>query len=195
MTPLAGTQVMKPILGLQEGERVVWSGRPTRKGYLSMYIRAIVGGILFWLLFGVPFFLGVYGWLFGFVVFLIIVGIGALTIEIRVRANKYFITDKRFIREFTFLSRHTEAAPMDLVTDINCDQGMLQRAVNCGNVFILTAGTPTGFRRGGFPGLRFDAVYNPIEIAQIASTVRTKYKNTTTSPQYGYPPPPPTGNV
>lgn len=71
---LPETQVMKPILGLQEGERVVWSGRPTRKGYLSLYIRAIVGGILFWILFGASFFLGFYGSLFGFVMFLIFAG-------------------------------------------------------------------------------------------------------------------------
>jgi uncharacterized membrane protein YdbT with pleckstrin-like domain len=140
-----------------------------------------VGGIIFWLLFGVWFFIGVFGglfgWLFGVVMFFIIAVVGALVVEIRIRANKYFITNKRFIREFTFLSRHTEAASMDLVTDINCDQGILQRAVNCGNVYILTAGTPTGFRRGGFPGFRFEALHNPIEITQTASKVRTEYKN------------------
>jgi hypothetical protein len=192
---LPETQVMKPILGLQEGERVVWSGRPTRKGYLSMYIRAIVGGILFWIIFGVPFYLYVFGWLFGFVMFLVFAGLMVLTIEIRIRANKYFITDKRFMRDYTFISRHTESATMDLVTDINYDQGLIQRAVNCGNVNILTAGTPTGFGRGRFPGFKFEAIPNPIEITQIASTVRTQYKSTLFSPQYGYPPPPPPVNV
>ena len=180
------TQVMKPILGLEEDEQIVWSGRPTRKGYLGTYIRTIVGGIIFWLIFGAPFYREVWGWLFGFVMFLIIVGIGALTIEIRIRANKYFITNKRFLREYTFLSRHTEAAPMDLVTDINCAQGLVQRAVNCGNVFILTAGTPAGFRRGGLPGFRFEAVHNPIEISQIASKARSGKGRA--SP---FPPPPP----
>lgn len=168
---LPETQEMKPILGLEKGEQIVWSGKPARKGYIGTYI----GIIIFWLLFGGwTIFVG-YAW-FALAMFLIIVGIGALVIEIRIRAHKYFITNKRFMREFTFLRRHTEAASMDLVTDINFDQGILQRIVNCGNVFILTAGTPTGFRRGGLPGFRFDAIYNPIEVTKMASEVRTKYK-------------------
>jgi len=172
---LPETQEMKPILGLEKGERIVWSGRPTRKGYLGTYIGTIVFGIFLALLFGASLSPEGYGWV-GFVVFLVILGIGALVIEIRIRAHKFFTTNKRFMREFTFLVRHTEAVPMDLVTDINFSQGILQRIVNCGNVFILTAGTPTGFRRGGLPGLRFEAIHNPIEVTKIASEVRTKYK-------------------
>ena len=172
---------VKPLLGLQEDEQVVWSGKPVRMGYLGHYIRSIVGGIIFWFLFGSWFFLygdfaGWFGWLFGVVFPVLMVVGGVLTVEVRIRANKYFITNKRFLREFTFLSRHTEAVSMDLVTDINCNQGILQRAVNCGNVYILTAGTAAGFKRGGFPGFKFEALYNPIEITQIASRVRTQYK-------------------
>jgi uncharacterized membrane protein YdbT with pleckstrin-like domain len=186
---------VKPILGLQEGERVVWSGRPTRMGYLSVYIRAIVGGILFWIVFGAAFYTLFFGWWFGIVLFLVFAGLGVLTIEIRIRANKYFVTDQRFMRDYTFISRHTESATMDLVADINYDQGLIQRAVNCGNVNILTAGTPTGFGRGRFPGFKFEAVYAPVEIAKIASTARTRYKSTLFSPQHGYPPPPPPGTA
>jgi membrane protein YdbS with pleckstrin-like domain len=186
---LPETQGLKPIMGLHEDEQVVWSGRPRRIGYLGTYIRTLVGGIIFMLVFGLPLLFEIWGWLFGFVMFLIIVGIGALVIEIRIRANKYFITNQRFLRDYTFISRHTETASMDLVTDINCDQGLIQRAVNCGNVFILTAGTPTGFRRGGFPGFRFEAVYDPLGISQIASKARMAHTHGSQAP----PPPPPSG--
>ena len=173
---------VKPILGLQENERVIWNGTPVRIGYLSQYIRSIVGGIIFFLFFGSWILLGTWGFfdwfglLFGIVFPVLIVLAGFLTVEVRIRANKYFITNNRFLREYSFLSRHTEAVPIDLITDINCNQGIIQRAVNCGDLYIITAGAVTGYRRGRFPGFKFEALYNPIETTQIASKVRTEYK-------------------
>lgn len=171
---LSETQ-MKPILGLEKREQIVWSGRPTRKGnigaYTGLVIVGVFGGYLSAILLSpdFPF------WLVFSIFFLIIALGGALNMEILVQAHKYFITNKRFIKDFTLLVRRTESVPLDLVADVKLQQGIFHKKVNCGNIIIVAAGTPPR-RFGGHLGLVFHAIHNPIEVTKIASKVRTKRK-------------------
>lgn len=57
------------------------------------------------------------------------------------RGNKYYITDKRVIHQFTFLSRKTSSVFYDKIQDVHFTQGLIGRIFGIGNVHINTAGT------------------------------------------------------
>ena len=57
------------------------------------------------------------------------------------RGTKYYITDKRVIHQFTFLSRKTHSALYYKIQDIHFTQGIIERLFGLGKVHINTAGT------------------------------------------------------
>lgn len=57
------------------------------------------------------------------------------------RGNKYYITNKRVIHEYTFLSRKISSTNFNKIQDIHFTQGILQRLFKLGTIHINTAGT------------------------------------------------------
>ncbi len=169
----------KPLTGLVEGEAVQWHGHPTRLHFIRTYL---IGVLCLVVVFLIVFFIPN---IFNLVLpsplplILMFAGVMALLIftlagEIRVRRIRYFITSRRYIREYKFISRRTEEITPDDVTDIDFEQGTVQKIFNYGNVTLMTAGSlrPDATT----PGIIFWAVRDPATVARIASSVRSKYE-------------------
>ena len=171
----------KPLTGLVPGEVVQWYGHPTRLHFIRTYLIGILILILI-TLFPVVFldyilyFLSLPSTISLILIFAGVVGLLLFTIagEIRVRRIRYFITSRRYIREYKFISRRSEEITPDDVTDIDFEQGTIQKIFNYGNVSLMTAGSlrPDATT----PGIIFWAVRDPATVARIASSVRSKYE-------------------
>ena len=90
-----------------------------------------------------------------------IIGIPIIIItELIRRGNKYYITDKRIIHQFTFLSRKTSSAFYDKIQDIHFTQGVSERIFGIGKIHINTAGTH-------LIEIVFKGVQNPISVKRM----------------------------
>lgn len=88
--------------------------------------------------------------------------------EIHRRGHKYFITNERVIREFKFLSRDTEEATFDLITDTAIDQPLLYRMAGIGDVHVKTAS-------GGV--IEFAGISNPKNVKNHIAKSKHRDKN------------------
>ena len=90
-----------------------------------------------------------------------IVGIPLIIIaEFVRRGHKYYITDKRVIHQFTFLSRRTSVVLYDKIQDIHFTQGIIERIFGLGKVYINTAGTH-------LVEIVFRGVKNPVNVKRM----------------------------
>lgn len=75
-------------------------------------------------------------------IFFAIIGIPLIVIsEFYRRGNTYYLTNKRVIHQFTFLSRQTSSALYGKIQDIHFTQNLIERIFGIGKVHINTAGT------------------------------------------------------
>ena len=169
----------KPLTGLVTGEVVQWCGHPTRLHFIRTYLIGVLCLVVaFFIAFFIP---NIFSLVLPYPLSLILMfaGVMALLIftlagEIRVRRIRYFITSRRYIREYKFISRRSEEITPDDVTDIDFEQGTVQKIFNYGNVTLMTAGTLRPDATS--PGIIFWAVRDPATVARIASSVRSKYE-------------------
>ena len=100
--------------------------------------------------------LSYFGWyIFGGILVLVVIGIPILIIiEMIRKAHDYYITDKRIIYDFTFLSRKVSSVVYRKITDIHFTQNLVQRLFKIGNVHINTAG-------GESIEVKFKGIKNP----------------------------------
>tara|TARA_Y100000310_G_scaffold30045_1_gene28579 strand:+ start:2912 stop:3331 length:420 start_codon:yes stop_codon:yes gene_type:complete len=125
---------------LQKGEKIQKELGIHPLEYLGTYI---LGGILILTVFGA------------------IIGIPLIIIaEFVRRGNKYYITDKRIIHQFTFLSRKTSSALYGKIQDIHFTQGLIERIFGIGKVHINTAGTH-------LVEIVFKGVQNPVNVKRL----------------------------
>lgn len=122
---------------LHKGEKIIKELKPSRLAYLGGYI---LGAILIFL-----FFIGI----------LIII-----LVELVRRGNTYFITNKRVIHEFTFLSRKISSTTYDKIQDIHMTQNIIERIFGIGTIHINTAGTH-------FIEIKFKGIKEPISIKRM----------------------------
>ncbi|MCD6575670.1 MAG: PH domain-containing protein [Nanoarchaeota archaeon] len=125
---------------LQDGEKILRKIAPSRLAFLVWYI---IGVIL--ILAVITFPLGI--------LLILYVEFG------KVRANKFYITNKRMVSVYTFLTKRLSSVKYSQVTDIHYTQGILGRLLNYGDIHINTAGTT-------FMELVFFGVENPEEIEE-----------------------------
>jgi len=57
------------------------------------------------------------------------------------KGNKYYITNKRVIHEFTFLSRKISGTSYDKIQDVHLTQSLVERIFNIGTIHMNTAGS------------------------------------------------------
>ena len=78
------------------------------------------------------------------ILFIIFFGLGLIIIlftELRRRGTKYYLTDKRIIYEYKFLKRITSSALYEKVQDVHFTQGIIERIIGIGTIYINTAGS------------------------------------------------------
>jgi uncharacterized membrane protein YdbT with pleckstrin-like domain len=76
------------------------------------------------------------------------------------RGNKYYITNKRVIHQFTFLSRKTSSAMYDKLQDVHFTQGLIERIFGIGKVHLNTAGTH-------LVEIVFKGIQNPVNVKRM----------------------------
>lgn len=155
-------------MGLEPGEEVLWSGKPSRLGFIGWYVG------LFFLILIISALAGVAGGagagVFAFFLFSIIFfGI----FEKWLQGHKFLVTTQRAIREVDWFGRSVETIDLYNATDVEYNQGWLQKMHNYGNVSILTPGT-AGV--GTNPGVKFRSIRNPLEVAKKISHVMSDLK-------------------
>ena len=130
---------------MHRGEKILKEMTPSRWAYLGFYL---FGAIL-----------------------IVFMGIGLLIIiitELVRRGNKYYVTDKRVMHDFTFLSRKVSSAMYEKIQDIHFTQGIIERIVGIGTIHINTAGTT-------FIEIKFKGVENPVSVKRIIEDKMLKH--------------------
>jgi len=127
---------------MHQGEKIEKEILPHPLAYLGHYILGGFLGLFTIFLLAIP----------GIIYILIIEGIR--------RGNKYYITNKRVIHHFTFLSRKTSSAMYDKVQDVHFTQNLIERIFGIGKVYINTAGTH-------LVEIAFKGVQNPVNVKRI----------------------------
>ncbi len=122
---------------MHKGEKIIKEMTPSRWSYFYFYLIGILTIIIFGL---------------GIVIIIIT--------ELVRKGNKFYITDKRVIHEFTFLSRKISSALYEKIQDLHFTQNMIERVVGIGTVHINTAGTT-------FIEIKFKGVQNPVSVKRM----------------------------
>lgn len=108
-------------------------------------------------------------YLIGVVLLVAIIGIPILlVVELYRRGHKYFITNKRIISQFTFLSRDINEVSWDLVTRVSISQSLLSRILHIGTVNVETASGEI---------IEFDGIGSPKNVKNTVMTNKQKYKD------------------
>lgn len=102
---------------LHKGEKLIKSLKPSRWAYLIWYLLGILS-------------------LLSFIGIIILI----LTELIR-NANNYYITNKRIIHEYTFLSRKISSIPNRKIQDLHMTQNIIDRLFGIGTIYVNSAGS------------------------------------------------------
>lgn len=113
---------------LNDDEMVEWFGRPRLIKYFKWFVVLIAFSIL----------VGVLNAPTGLMAFLI----GLVIILSRWRGHKFWITNQRGIKEFTWVTRDITETPNKQITNTRVSQGILGRIFSFGSVYLDTAGGP-----------------------------------------------------
>lgn len=101
----------------------------------------------------------------------LIFGLGAiLIVELLRIVHIYYITDKRVIQEFCFLSRRATSCYHNQVQNINSVQGIIERVVDIGNLEFHTAGWGESNR----PEISFRGVSEPMALKTLVAETKLK---------------------
>ncbi len=76
------------------------------------------------------------------------------------RGNKYYITNKRVIHQFKFISRKTSSTIYNKLQDIHFTQGIIERIFGIGKIHLNTAGT-------NVVEIVFKGIKNPVGVKRI----------------------------
>ena len=115
---------------LGKNEKILQVTEPHQLSYIGQYFSVVLIGL---------FFLGLFSALFGIVIMLL----GTLLVELVRRNNKYYVTNKRIIHDFTFyfLMRKMSNAFYDKLQDLHLTQGLIERLFDLGTLSFNTAGS------------------------------------------------------
>jgi uncharacterized membrane protein YdbT with pleckstrin-like domain len=145
-----------------EGEQVVWSGRPSWRGRLSIVVPGIlvtaaVVAVLVW---------ADVSRTTVVVIGLILLAVTVVWALIETLRWKYTITDRRVFVRHGFISINEQTARLERVQDLTLHQTLFDRLFGVGTLQIDTAGSEGG-------PLEFKALTEPTRVREILdSTVR-----------------------
>jgi len=133
-------------LGLSKDEKIIEEITPSPLGFIVYYL---FGGFLCFL--------------FGIGIILILI------VELNRRKTKYYITNKRVIHEYTFLSNNVSSVNYSKIQDLHLEQGFIEREFKIGNIKINTAGSNK-------IELELKSIKNPIKVKNIIEKHLSKEK-------------------
>lgn len=103
--------------------------------------------------------------------FLLILGLGTIVlVEFLRRIHTYYITDKKIIEEFSFLSRRVASIDYSHIQNINSSQSLPARIVGIGNLEFHTA----GWGQTNKPEICFRGIRDPISLKNIVTESKLK---------------------
>lgn len=129
---------------LHKGEKVIKQINPSRWAYFSWYLL----GALFLIPLITLSSVSVLGLVIIFVT------------ELVRRATAYYVTDRRVIYEYQFLSRKTSSAMYEKIQDLHFTQGLVEKSFGVGTLHINTAGTT-------FVEIQFRGIENPVAVKRM----------------------------
>jgi uncharacterized membrane protein YdbT with pleckstrin-like domain len=149
---------------LDSDEKIVRFFRPSRLAYLLHYI--LIGALVLaaFAIFGYEV-IGGGGWwvtILRYIGFLILLGavVFLIRVEYRIWSRMYCITTERLLYSRGILSQHFESANYQYLTEVSMDQTFWDKLVDCGNLYINTAGMDTY-------QFRYRQVRHPVEIKKM----------------------------
>lgn len=170
---------------LEANERVLWTGRPLRKGFVLSTWGSIPSGLVFvgitfvWL-WGVP---SSRIWedftLFGLPLVLIGLGISLGPTGwqfLKYRNTEYMITDHRLITQTGAVGLDTGFVPLDRIQEVYVRIGILDKVFGTGSLYAMTAGYSGLATADGTGGLRpsLRALKDPYQVQRLLQEAMEK---------------------
>lgn len=114
---------------LGKHEKILQVTEPHQLSFIGQYFSVALIGLFFF----------IFSALFGVVIMLL----GILLVELVRQNNKYYVTNKRVIHDFTFyfLMRKMSNAFYDKLQDLHLTQGLIDRLFDLGTLSFNTAGS------------------------------------------------------
>ena len=142
-----------------EDERVIWTGRPSWRGRLSilapgLVLALLVLALLLWAGVGAP---------ISLVVALVIAVVAIVWGLLETLRWKYTITNRRVFVRHGLVSVNEQTARLERVQDLTLRQTLFDRLFRVGRLDIDTAGSEGG-------ALQFKALENPAQVREILET-------------------------
>lgn len=121
---------------LGKNEKAMWFGRPRLITYFKWFLLLVALSAITTIILSI-----ITTFLFSLLGILLFV-IGLIVLLTRWRGHRFWFTNQRGIKEFTWLSRDSMEAPTERITNARVDQSLLGRILNYGSVYLDTAGGP-----------------------------------------------------
>jgi uncharacterized membrane protein YdbT with pleckstrin-like domain len=141
---------------MEDAEHTIWTGRPSWRGRLSIFVPGFLLAILVIILARAV----SLSWESAFIAFLVV---GAVTVVWGLLDTirwKYTVTNRRVVVRHGLVSVNEQTARLERVQDLTLHQSLFDRLFGVGHLMIDTAGTD------GRP-LEFRALENPAQAREI----------------------------
>ena len=176
---------------LNQGEVILWRGKPVKKAFILSGLTSIPFGLIFlafsifWMWgaasAGAPGFFTLFGLLF------VLVGLGltfgpTLWQFMRSQNTEYMITNKRIITQTGAIGLDTRFVDFEKIQEVYVKIGLADRIFGTGSLYAMTAGfsgfASTGYRYGSFYGSRpsLEALKEPYEVQKLLQGAIEKLK-------------------
>lgn len=121
---------------LHKGEKIIKSLKPSRWAYLIWYLLGVFSLVSF----------------FGIIILIMT--------ELVRNANNYYITNKRIVHVYTFLSKKISSIPNGKIQDLHMRQNIIDRLFGIGTIYINSAGS-------GNIEMRLRGLKNPEQVKKL----------------------------
>ncbi len=120
---------------LTKNEEIKYIFKKSRLGYINVYIWFFILEIILYITYSYD------PKKFEFVNYLLLIPlILIIKIEIEIFFHRYYITDKRFVDDYNFLSRNTKSINHSHITNSSLEQGIFDRIFDIGSINLNSVG-------------------------------------------------------
>jgi uncharacterized membrane protein YdbT with pleckstrin-like domain len=157
---------------LQDGEVIYSEVKPEQMGFI---LSRMVGSIVMILI--VLFFLLIFTLSFGsilldVVIVVVVVALGLISPVISYGKFKYWITNHRVVGQRGFIGYSVESIPLENVTDVTINRGMVEQILGISSLYIVPIGGVMMYgRRGGMGGVNYFPALKPDHAVELQSMI------------------------